>query len=304
MRSIEFHNRENEIKEIRNVLDAKPTLITFIYGPINSGKTELINQIIPQLPAEYAVFYINLRGRFIKSYEEFLDVLFEIDEERKIENTKEYAKAILKDLKIIGGIPIPLNLFEKMFERKDRSRDVFRYIETFMMEISKKSVPVLILDELQVIGDIKIDDFDNSTALSFLDTYGLSDREKEVALNYCGGKPVCPVELVNSKRREEKAKEMFIFRSGEIETRLKLVKELGDEITVGGRRCDVHYGKLVDALKTFVSKAEMDMNKVDEVSKRYLVKENILFVDPLTRMMKPQSRLNLLAIRELIDEKE
>ena len=79
MRSIGFHNRENEIKEIRNVLDAKPTLITFIYGPINSGKTELINHIVPQLPAEYAVFYINLRGRFIKSYEEFLDVLFEID---------------------------------------------------------------------------------------------------------------------------------------------------------------------------------------------------------------------------------
>jgi hypothetical protein len=28
------------------------TLITFIYGPINSGKTELINQIVPQLPAD------------------------------------------------------------------------------------------------------------------------------------------------------------------------------------------------------------------------------------------------------------
>ena len=31
---------------------AKPTLITFIYGPINRGKTELINQIVPQLPAD------------------------------------------------------------------------------------------------------------------------------------------------------------------------------------------------------------------------------------------------------------
>ncbi len=42
------------------------------------------------------------------------------------------------------------------------------------------------------------------------------------------------------------------------------------------------------------------MNEVDEVSKRYLVKENILFVDPLTMMMKPQSQLNLLAIREVM----
>jgi AAA+ ATPase superfamily predicted ATPase len=47
MRSIEFHNREKEMKEIRGILDAKPTLITFIYGPINSGKTELINRIVP-----------------------------------------------------------------------------------------------------------------------------------------------------------------------------------------------------------------------------------------------------------------
>ena len=352
MREIEFHNREKEIKEIRDILNTKPTLITFIYGPINSGKTELINQIIPRLPEEYAVFYINLRGRFIKSYEEFLDVLFEIDEERKIENAKEYAKAILKDLKSIGGIPIPLNLFEKMFERKERSKDVFRYIEHFMVEISKKYVPVLIIDELQVIGDVKIDDlviyklfnffirltkelhlchvfavssdslfiervyseamlqercryllvddFDNSTTINFLDKYKFSDTEKEVAWNYCGGKPVPLVELVNCENREEKARGMFIFRTGEIETRLKLVKELGDEITIGGRRCEVHYEKLVEALKTFVSRDEIGMNEVDEVSKRYLVKENILFVDPLTTMMKPQSRLNLLAIREVM----
>ena len=83
-------------------------------------------------------------------------MLFEIDEERKIETAKEYAKAILKDVKIIGGIPIPINLFEQIFERKERSKDVFKYIESFMQEISKKYVPVLILDELQVIGDIKI----------------------------------------------------------------------------------------------------------------------------------------------------
>ena len=85
-----------------------------------------------QLPKDYAIFHINLRGRFIRGYEEFLDVLFDIDEERKEGNAKEYVKAILKDLKFVGGIPIPLNLFERMVERKERSKDVFRYIESFM----------------------------------------------------------------------------------------------------------------------------------------------------------------------------
>ena len=32
----------------------------------------------------------------------------------------------------------------------------------------------------------------------------------------------------------------------------------------------------------------------------YLVRENILFVDSVRRIIKPQSRLNLLAIREMI----
>ena len=93
-----------------------------------------------------------------------------------------------------------------------------------------------------------------------------------------------------------------MFRTGELETRLKLVKELGDEITICGRRCDVHYENLVNALKMFVSRDEVGMNEVDEVSKRYLVKYNILFVDPLRKMMKPQSKLNLRAIREVVKE--
>jgi hypothetical protein len=116
------------------------------------------------------------------------------------------------------------------------------------------------------------------------------------------------VKLINAKRSEKKIEDvinsMLILKTGEIETRLKLVKELGAEITIGSRHCDVHYEKLVESLKMFVSRDEVDMNEVDEVSKRYLVKENILFLDPLTKRIKPQSRLNLLAIREIAREKK
>jgi len=41
------------------------------------------------------------------------------------------------------------------------------------------------------------------------------------------------------------------------------------------------------------------MNEIDEISKMYLVKTNVLFVDPVRKMIKPQSKLDLLAIREL-----
>ncbi len=43
------------------------------------------------------------------------------------------------------------------------------------------------------------------------------------------------------------------------------------------------------------------MNEVDEISKTFLVKKNILFVDPLRKLIAPQSKLNLLAIREVIN---
>jgi len=355
LHKIEFHNREKEIKEIMSTLDTRPSLITFIYGPINSGKTELINQIISQLPEEYAVFYVNLRGRFIKSYEEFLDVLFEIDEERKIENVKEYAKAILKDLKIIGGIPIPLNLFEKMFERKERSKDVFKYIETFMVEISRKHVPVLILDELQVIGDIKIDDlliyklfnffirltkelhlchvfavssdslfiervyseamlqgrcryllvddFDEATTMDFLEKQGFNNEEKELAWEYCGGKPVCLVETINSENREKKIKEMLEIRKGQIKQRIGVLKIVSKRILFEGEEIEIKYENTIEILDRFLDE-ESYAYEVITPEITYLVNENILFIDPVKCIIKPQSRLDLLAIREVMRERK
>jgi AAA+ ATPase superfamily predicted ATPase len=49
MERIEFHDRDKEVKEIMSVLEREPSLITFIYGPINSGKTELISYLMKQL---------------------------------------------------------------------------------------------------------------------------------------------------------------------------------------------------------------------------------------------------------------
>ncbi|MFQ6062053.1 MAG: hypothetical protein ACE5J9_02625 [Methanosarcinales archaeon] len=62
----------------------------------------------------------------------------------------------------------------------------------------------------------------------------------------------------------------------------------------------VRYEGLIDALKYFVERDEIDMNEVDEISKAFLVKKNVLFVDLLKKIIKPQSKLDLLAIREII----
>ena len=354
MKRIEFHDREPEIKEIRNILDAEPSLITFIYGPINSGKTALVTHLIEELSDDYVVFYINLRTKFLASYDDFIESLFEMEMEtdRTVKKGKETLAELISSATKITGIPISKEFIDYVF-KDNKPKNAFSYMIKLFEEVKKSGKqPVLILDELQKIGDVKangsliyelfnffidltkelhlchvfaatsdsiflervyseamlkgrcryllVDDFDYEATAAFLKGHSFTDEDTRVAWEYCGGKPVCLVELINSRNREEKAKEMFTFRIGELETQLKLVKELGDEIMIGSKRCDVHYERLISALKMFVSRDKIGMNEVDEVSKRYLVKKNILFVDPLTTMIAPQSKLDLLAVREVV----
>ena len=354
MRNIEFHNREKETKEIRAILDSRPTLITFIYGPINSGKTELITHTIEELPDEYVVFYINLRTKFLSSYDDFIESLFEMEMETEgaSRKRKETLAELVSSVTKAAGIPITREFLDYVF-KDNKPKNAFSYIIKLFEEVKNSGKqPVLILDELQKIGDVKVngfliyelfnffidltkekrlahvfvatsdslfmesvyseamlegrcryllvDDFDRETTTAFLEEYGFSDDEVAVAWEHCGGKPVYLIELMNYENWEEKAGEMLVLRTGEIETILKRINELGGEIIIEDTKYSVSYEKLVGALKKFVDRETIDMNEVDEISKEFLVKKNILFVDPLRKMILPQSRLELLAIREVI----
>ena len=353
MKRIEFHDRKKEIKEIMNILDTEPSLITFIYGPINSGKTTMISHLIEQLPEDHAPFYINLRGRFITDYEDFLNVLFEIDEKGVVDNVTEYARSILKDMGTVSGIPIPVNLFEQIFEKKDKSKDMFKYMEQFFVELSKKRTPVLIIDELQVVGDIKIDgflmyklfnffirltkelhlchvfavssdslfieqvyseamlqgrsrhllvdDFNKEITMDFLDEYGFTDVEKELAWNYCGGKPIYLVELVNSgENRKKKAEEMLGMRIGQIEGLIEDAREFGYRISYGDEKIILNEEHILKNLKEFRDRDYLRASELSKSVKLGLIKANILFLDSVKQIIKPQSQLDLLAIQEVM----
>jgi AAA+ ATPase superfamily predicted ATPase len=355
MKRIAFHDRERETDEIMDILDAEPSLITFVYGPINSGKTTLISHLIEELPEEYAPFYVNLRGRFITDYEDFLNVLFEIDEGGGVTNVAEYARSILKDMGTVSGIPIPINLFEQIFEKKDKSKDMFKYIERFFVEISKTRTPILIIDELQVIGDLKIDglliyklfnffirltkelhlahvfvitsdslfiehvyseamleercryllvdDFDRETTAEFLEGYGFTDDETGMAWEYCGGKPVCLVELINRKFRggdvKEKCEDSLKIRVSQLRDLLDLLGYVKPQVLLGGEKYDVEREHIVEILKTLVGRDVVSFEGY-RPEKQFMIKKNILFLDPKDGRVRPQSKLNLLAIREVI----
>ena len=342
MRRIEFHDREKEMKKIMDILDAEPSLITFVYGPINSGKTALITHLIEELPEDYVVFYVNLRGKFISNYDDFVRALFKLDREKK--EYKEILRTIsevsLKSLKFTG-IPVTEGVLD-LFFREKTYEDVFEFLEDYFTEIAKNKVPVLIVDELQKIGDVRInthliyelfnlfirltkelhlchvfavtsdslfieqvyseamlegrcryllvDDFDYETTAAFIDGHDFTDDERTIAWEYCGGKPVCLLELMNAKdNRKGKAEEMFKIRRGQIE---EIIYSL-----------EANDKKMFDAVMGILSEFIVNEKTVykylsDEI--KFLVRKNIIFADSVNKELIPQSQLTLSAIREVM----
>jgi len=347
LRRIEFFDREKEAEEIINILKAEPRLINFIYGPINSGKTTLINNLVENLPPDYVVFYINLRGKFISDYEDFIRAMFRVEKNKDLkEILKDLAVKTEKTIRHTGGLPINESVLESLFKKKTEE-DVFEFLEDYFKDISKTKIPVFIIDELQVIGDLKIDeyliyrlfnffirltkelhlchvfavssdslfiekvyneamlqgraryllvdDFDLTDAKRFLKKYKFTEYERKIALDYLGGKPAHLVELIDAKlgnkSLEKVAKRILEIRKGQIEEVLYSLKDENKEL----------FDKVIAVLKNFDSD---DKIKYVHATKdiRFLARQNILFADSVKRIIRPQSKNDLIAIREILRE--
>ncbi|PXF58264.1 MAG: ATP-binding protein [Candidatus Methanogaster sp.] len=353
MKRIEFHDREKETEEIRDILNSEPSLITFVYGPINSGKTTLITHLVDQLPEDYKVFYINLRGRFIRNYDDFIKVLFDVEHVARYERIKEFLKPMAAVLpESYNGIPISKDTFLNLFKEKE-IEDAFVYIETVLRAFYESGhVPVLIIDELQVIGDMKIDgyliyklfnlfvrltkelhlahvfvvtsdslfieqvyseamlsgrceyllvdDFDEVATTAFMKEHGATDDETIITWEYCGGKPMCLLKLIRADEKEMVAKKMLATRVNQLKDLLDYLDYTQPRMVIGEDEYMVEKEDIVGILARLASLECIDDQGLDRPAKHYLIKNNILFLDPDVGIIKPQSRLNLLAIRTVL----
>jgi len=336
---IEFHDREREIEEIKRILSAPPNLIIFVYGPINSGKTALFQHLIERLPNDFVTFYVNLRERMIRDYNDFVEALFEIPEGKK----RVVVKELVSEVTRFVGIPISKSLLDLIF-REDKPKNAFRYIVKVTEEIKNRGKkPVLIIDELQKIGDVKVDDyliyelfnlfvrltkelhcchvfavtsdslfvekvynkamlhgrcryllvddFDYDITVSFLKKHGFKREEIKLVWDYFGGKPVYLVEAVNNRHRlEEFCEKQLKLRYSQM---LDTIYEIEENREL--------FNKIVELLKTISEKEIIKYAKIDE-SLKFCVRKNVLFLEPVERIVKPQSRLDLLAIRKVLQE--
>ena len=136
-----------------------------------------------------------------------------------------------------------------------------------------------------------VDDFDYETTSMFLSKYGIDDEEREMVWEYCGGKPVHLIRLINTK----------LSGGNVVKKAERMLEEEVSRIIFMLARNKEKKSDIVDMLSIFASDEEIkysDGINLDIMS--FLVAQNILFLDPVRRTIKPQSRLNLSAIREVM----
>jgi AAA+ ATPase superfamily predicted ATPase len=279
----------------------------------------------------------------IRDFNDFIEALFEID----IRGKKKFViKELIAEVTKFAGIPISKSLLDQFF-KEDKPKNAFRYIVKVVKEVKDKGkISVLIIDELQKIGDVKInnfliyelfnlfirltkelhcchvfavtsdslfiervyseamlqgrceyllvDDFDYETTKGFLKKYGFSDSEIQLVWEHFGGKPVYLVRCVRAKKSEEN---LDLVINKFLKVRIGQIKDVIYELR---ERDEKTFKDVIELFRMFEDRELIEMETVNNAI-RFCVKENILFVDPVERIVKPQSKLDLLAIRRILE---
>ena len=136
-----------------------------------------------------------------------------------------------------------------------------------------------------------VDDFDYNTTKEFLEKHGFNQEEIDLTWNYFGGKPVYLVEAVKNKDRlKEFCEENLKLRYNQILNTIYEIKE--------NRKL---FDNVIELFKTINEKAAIEYRGMDEALK-FCIRKNILFLELVNGIVKPQSRLDLLAIRQILKE--
>jgi AAA+ ATPase superfamily predicted ATPase len=157
---------------------------------------------------------------------------------------------------------------------------------------------------------LRVDDFDCGTTTAFLDGHGFTEEEKALAWEYCGGKPIFLTELIRIDEKEKFAKKMLTTRVNQLKDLLDYLDYTKPRVMIGADGYLVEKEDIVNILKEdivnilrrFVDAERIDDEGLNRPAKHFLIKDNILFLDPEGGVIEPQSRLNLLAIREVMKD--
>ena len=141
---------------------------------------------------------------------------------------------------------------------------------------------------------ILVDDLSRDEAYKLYEGFGFEDEE--LVWDWIGGKVGDMVRLYEEKKQgyseEEGLRNMLKDEVGRLKDLLESVEE--------GERGEIDIDELKRALKFFKRNEICDVGEVKRGLRRFLIQENILFYNPVEGTIRPQGRLLLRAIREVI----
>ena len=85
---------------------------------------------------------------------------------------------------------------------------------------------------------------------------------------------------------------------------MRYVKSFGDEIKIGKKEYPVNHKNLMDAFCKFRNADNSGSGEIGGLSKMHRIGKNVLFPDPVEDMVRPQSKADPVAIREVLKEIE
>ncbi len=114
---------------------------------------------------------------------------------------------------------------------------------------------------------------------------------------------MCLVELINQKFGgedvREKCEDIFKVRGSQLRDLLDLLGYVTPQVLLEETEYHVEREKVVEILKDFVDRDVVSFEGY-RPEKHFMIKKNILFLDPKDGTVRSQSRLDLLAIREVL----
>ena len=238
--------------------------------------------------------------------------------EEKINDAFKYLNDILLKVKENGKKPILILDEIQMIKdvvlngQKYLLKELFQFLvsltkEQHLCHVFCLSSDSLFIEYIYNTGELKdradyilVDDFDKKTALRFIDFLSknilnkkLSKDNKELIYSYVGGKPILIVKVIKKLRYnglEEILDELLRNEIQKLKYFLEDVEEENKEF----------YNKVVDALRLFKEAYEVEDIKINKKIREFLVKKNILFLNPQKGILKPQSYLIWNAIKRTL----